>query len=126
MSLIRNNCSVTDYRAVRRDGLITQYFRSKDTIEEENMEYNNSLNQSQINQNKRNLKRSNYFQNKLTKFGFATLGKIEQKDNGKWGDSQKNKKDTTIRVVSHNINRMPLNKNRPKNKAIWKTIQDRD
>ena len=42
------------------------------------------------------------------------------------GDSQKNKKDTTIRIVTHNINRMPLNKNRPKNKSIWKAIQGRD
>ena len=42
------------------------------------------------------------------------------------GDPQHKKKDSRIRIVSHNINRMPLNKYTLKNKCIWQSIEGKD
>ena len=128
MSNKGNDWGVTNPRVVRR-GSITNFFR----IEEEegirstglNKKNNNSNNDRiKIKPHKKTQKRKK--QTKLQDLGFTSTLDTKHRKDSQWGDSYNRKPETIIRIISHNINRMPLNKNRDKNKRLWQAIQGKD
>ena len=126
MSNKDTNYGVTTHRVVRRPWEITHYFKSRIKqdqrvrITETTNQTNNNL--KQTTQTKNDKKQ----QTKLTNLGFKSNKKKITPTGSTWGDNYDHKSPCSLRITSHNIQKMLLNKNLLKNKRIMQTLQGKD
>ena len=128
MSSRSNDCDLTNHRAVKEPWEITHYFKSKIKTNKKTKHYNHNNNKQSKPCNNRCNKKNPKHQGKLTNHGFQIINKktkTKTQTGNKWGDNDA-KSPATLRITSHNIQRMLLDKRLQKNKIIMQTLQGKD